>query len=225
MPPEATLDDAAARMKDLDVGLLPVCDQNRLVGMLTDRDITCPRQRRASIPPLPRWRDVMMRGDLVLRGRRCVGRQPEDEGPADSTFARDESRQEARRHRLAGRLGGGNRKRAARRQRARGCLRSESPESLSQIPRNRKRPTDIACGFAISIGCLRRGLEVSHEFGPHLVPLFLVWWCRIADGCQVAISHAEFAARMRLPALGGDSKRFTQQRLGCRTPRQMIPSG
>ena len=35
-----TLADAARKMRDLDVGALPVCGQdNRLAGMLTDRDI------------------------------------------------------------------------------------------------------------------------------------------------------------------------------------------
>jgi CBS domain-containing protein len=35
-----TLVDAARRMRDLDVGALPICgDDNRLAGMLTDRDI------------------------------------------------------------------------------------------------------------------------------------------------------------------------------------------
>ena len=35
-----TLVDAAKRMKQLDVGALPICDENeRLVGMITDRDI------------------------------------------------------------------------------------------------------------------------------------------------------------------------------------------
>ena len=37
--PEATLQQAAERMKTLDVGSLPVCDNDRLVGVLTDRDI------------------------------------------------------------------------------------------------------------------------------------------------------------------------------------------
>lgn len=37
--PDATLQDAAERMKNLDVGSLPVCDNDRLVGMVTDRDI------------------------------------------------------------------------------------------------------------------------------------------------------------------------------------------
>jgi len=38
--PHATLREAAELMKKLDVGPLPVCDDNRLVGMITDRDIT-----------------------------------------------------------------------------------------------------------------------------------------------------------------------------------------
>ncbi|HEY5752194.1 MAG TPA: CBS domain-containing protein [Chthoniobacterales bacterium] len=38
--PQATLFEAARRMRELDVGALPVCDGNRLVGMLTDRDLT-----------------------------------------------------------------------------------------------------------------------------------------------------------------------------------------
>ena len=36
----ASLEDAAIKMKDLDVGLIPVCDGDRLQGVLTDRDIT-----------------------------------------------------------------------------------------------------------------------------------------------------------------------------------------
>ena len=38
--PEETLRDAARAMSDLDVGSLPVCNGRRLVGMITDRDIT-----------------------------------------------------------------------------------------------------------------------------------------------------------------------------------------
>jgi CBS domain-containing protein len=39
--PEATLQEAARRMRDLDVGPLPVIgDDQRLVGIITDRDIT-----------------------------------------------------------------------------------------------------------------------------------------------------------------------------------------
>lgn len=38
--PDETLRDAARAMADLDVGSLPVCDGRRLLGMITDRDIT-----------------------------------------------------------------------------------------------------------------------------------------------------------------------------------------
>lgn len=36
---DTTLIEAAKKMKQLDVGALPVCENDRLVGMLTDRDI------------------------------------------------------------------------------------------------------------------------------------------------------------------------------------------
>ena len=38
--PGATLQAAAQMMLDLDVGALPVCEGTRLLGMVTDRDIT-----------------------------------------------------------------------------------------------------------------------------------------------------------------------------------------
>src|SRR5688500_5995230 len=38
--PDTSLYAAARKMRDLDVGALPVCDGERLVGMLTDRDLT-----------------------------------------------------------------------------------------------------------------------------------------------------------------------------------------
>ena len=37
--PEDTLQDAAEKMKSLDVGFLPICENNRLIGTVTDRDI------------------------------------------------------------------------------------------------------------------------------------------------------------------------------------------
>jgi CBS domain-containing protein len=40
IPPEATVREAAQRMRSRDVGSLPVCDGARLLGMITDRDIT-----------------------------------------------------------------------------------------------------------------------------------------------------------------------------------------
>jgi CBS domain-containing protein len=38
--PNASLQDAAKKMRARNVGLLPVCDGDRLVGTLSDRDIT-----------------------------------------------------------------------------------------------------------------------------------------------------------------------------------------
>ena len=38
--PDATVREAACLMDDLNVGALPVCDGRRLVGIITDRDIT-----------------------------------------------------------------------------------------------------------------------------------------------------------------------------------------
>jgi len=37
--PETPIEDAAKRMKSLDVGFLPVCENDRLVGVVTDRDV------------------------------------------------------------------------------------------------------------------------------------------------------------------------------------------
>jgi CBS domain-containing protein len=40
VPPDSYIIDAAETMRSLDIGSLPVCDGQRLVGMITDRDIT-----------------------------------------------------------------------------------------------------------------------------------------------------------------------------------------
>lgn len=39
IPAHETLERAARRMRELDVGSLPICDHDRLTGMITDRDI------------------------------------------------------------------------------------------------------------------------------------------------------------------------------------------
>jgi CBS domain-containing protein len=39
--PTVSLQEAARKMRDLDIGCLPVGDNDRLVGMITDRDIAC----------------------------------------------------------------------------------------------------------------------------------------------------------------------------------------
>jgi len=56
--PEETLRDAARAMADLDVGSLPVCDGRRMIGMVTDRDITVRGVAEGKGPDAP-IRDVM----------------------------------------------------------------------------------------------------------------------------------------------------------------------
>ena len=58
--PNATLQEAARRMRELDVGPLPVCgDNDRLVGMVTDRDITVRATAEGESPTVIRVRDIM----------------------------------------------------------------------------------------------------------------------------------------------------------------------
>jgi len=77
--PDATVADAAAMMRRLDVGALPVCDGSRLIGMLTDRDITTRSTADGRDPYLTPVRDVMSPGvawatedDLVEEAARIM---------------------------------------------------------------------------------------------------------------------------------------------------------
>ena len=56
--PDQTLRDAANAMASLDAGALPVSENDRLVGMITDRDIAV-RGVAAGMGPDTRIRDVM----------------------------------------------------------------------------------------------------------------------------------------------------------------------
>jgi CBS domain-containing protein len=60
--PDATVADAASMMRQLDVGSLPVCDGTRLIGMLTDRDITIRATADGRDPHLTPVREVMSPG-------------------------------------------------------------------------------------------------------------------------------------------------------------------
>jgi len=55
-----TVQEAAEKMRDLNIGPLPVCgDDDRLVGMLTDRDVTVRAVSEGLDPWTCRVRDVM----------------------------------------------------------------------------------------------------------------------------------------------------------------------
>jgi CBS domain-containing protein len=56
---DATLKEAATMMKALDVGFIPVCDGNRLKGILTDRDITIRVTADGRDPTKTKVADVM----------------------------------------------------------------------------------------------------------------------------------------------------------------------
>ena len=60
--PDATVADAATLMRRLNVGALPVCDGSRLIGMVTDRDITTRATAEGRDPYLTTVRDVMSPG-------------------------------------------------------------------------------------------------------------------------------------------------------------------
>jgi CBS domain-containing protein len=57
--PEASLQQAASKMKALDVGSLPVCNGRRLLGMITDRDIAIRAVAEGRHPVETAVRDVM----------------------------------------------------------------------------------------------------------------------------------------------------------------------
>jgi CBS domain-containing protein len=57
--PDATLREAAEKMSQLDIGPLPVCDGEQLVGMLTDRDITLRATAKGCDPKITRVRQAM----------------------------------------------------------------------------------------------------------------------------------------------------------------------
>lgn len=57
--PEATVTEAALKMKLLDAGMLPVCQGSRLVGIITDRDITTRAIARGANPSSTHVREVM----------------------------------------------------------------------------------------------------------------------------------------------------------------------
>ncbi|HYM80620.1 MAG TPA: CBS domain-containing protein [Candidatus Limnocylindria bacterium] len=59
LAPDSTLQEAARKMKDLDVGSLPICDRDRLSGVLTDRDIVIRSVAAGQDPKSTQVRNVM----------------------------------------------------------------------------------------------------------------------------------------------------------------------
>lgn len=72
--PDTVLQEAAQLMRELDVGAIPVCDGERLAGMLTDRDITIRATAEGLDPKQTRAEDVMT-ADVIY----CYEDQNEEE--------------------------------------------------------------------------------------------------------------------------------------------------
>lgn len=60
--PDTTVKDAASEMETLNVGVLPVGEDDRLVGMITDRDITLRTVAKGLNPEETKVRDTMSEG-------------------------------------------------------------------------------------------------------------------------------------------------------------------
>jgi CBS domain-containing protein len=60
--PDTPVSKVAALMKKLDVGAVPVGENDRLIGMVTDRDITCRGLANSKDPAKLTARDVMTEG-------------------------------------------------------------------------------------------------------------------------------------------------------------------
>jgi CBS domain-containing protein len=62
--PETTVQEAAGKMKDLNVGPIPVCEGDKVLGILTDRDIVLRAVAEGRDVRTTRVQDVMTR-DVV----------------------------------------------------------------------------------------------------------------------------------------------------------------
>jgi len=60
--PQTAVADVAQRMRDLDIGAIPVGENDRLIGMVTDRDITCRGVANGKDCATLTARDIMSKG-------------------------------------------------------------------------------------------------------------------------------------------------------------------
>lgn len=60
--PDVPVTTVAQKMRDLDVGAIPVCEKDKLVGIVTDRDITCRAVAKGADPSKLTAGDVMTEG-------------------------------------------------------------------------------------------------------------------------------------------------------------------
>ena len=63
--PENTVVEAAGLMRELDVGALPICEDDRLAGMITDRDIAIRAVADGRDPSVTPVSEIMTRGIAI----------------------------------------------------------------------------------------------------------------------------------------------------------------
>ena len=78
--PDQSIEQAAKLMDELDVGILPVCERDKLVGVVTDRDITV----RATAQGSPSSSTPV--SDVMTQNVRCVD-QDDDTADAEELMA------------------------------------------------------------------------------------------------------------------------------------------
>lgn len=59
LPPEASILDAAQLMDSSDIGSVPICDGEKILGLVTDRDITIKAIAKGLDPNQVQVRDIM----------------------------------------------------------------------------------------------------------------------------------------------------------------------
>jgi CBS domain-containing protein len=65
--PATSVSDIAKKTRDLDIGAIPVGDNDRLIGMVTDRDIACRGVANENDCAKLTARDVMSKGIVYCR--------------------------------------------------------------------------------------------------------------------------------------------------------------
>jgi CBS domain-containing protein len=65
--PQTPVSDVARKMRDLDIGAIPIGENDRLIGMVTDRDIACRGVANGADCGKLTARDVMSKGILYCR--------------------------------------------------------------------------------------------------------------------------------------------------------------
>lgn len=71
--PETTVQELARLMREQDIGALPIGENDRLIGMVTDRDIVCRCLADGKDPRQATAREIMTKGIVYCRDSEDLG--------------------------------------------------------------------------------------------------------------------------------------------------------